>query len=624
MALDHSRSNRCKRFSVVCNGALTELTETIKDRPIQIAVVGGGAGGVEIAFCLPPRIRNEFPNVKFDLHLIHGGEQLLPGHRDATARRAADAFRKAGTQLHLGRRVVRIRKESVTLDDLQRGDELEIDLILWATSATAPDLLKELVLRRDDRDFLVTNQKLQSVSNQRIFAVGDSGTIENVDRPKSGVFAVRQGPILWQNLRRVLRGRPLLSFVPQTDFLKLINTGNRRAIGEHKGRTFEGRTSWWWKDRIDRRFMAMYQNYDPPRMESASKPTDEAAEDAMRCLGCGGKVGGGVLRRALAKLDMPERSEVKIGLNDPDDAAVLQFATGKPVVVTTDFFAAPLNDPYIVGRVAALNALSDVWAMGGSPTAALTIATIPFGSEKSQAEFLSEALAGSLEEFRAANTALVGGHTIEGPRFSLGYTIIGEAADAEASNPDESESWTKSALRSGDQLILTKPLGSGVVLAAAMRSACCADWYGPLLEHLTTSNRDAADIARQNGLRAVTDVTGFGLAGHLLEMLSASDMNASLDLATFPLLPGTEELIKQGIVSTLDTANRAAEEAIRVESKTKTSPRYTTLFDPQTCGGLLLAVPKNKTDDILAAIPGSTTIGEITGRAATSPTIKVT
>ena len=297
---------------------LKSLTKSVTDRPLKIAVVGGGAGGVEIAFCLPPRIRHDFPDTPFEIHLIHGSKQILPGHRDSTAKRATDQLRAADTRLHLGHRVVKIEAGTVVLDDAARGDRLEVDLVLWSTSATAPPLLETLSLRRDNRDFLLTNKKLQSVSNPRIFAVGDSGTIEGVERPKSGVFAVRQGPILWQNLARVLRGRPLLNFTPQRDFLKLINTGNGRAISEYRGRTREGRWMWRWKDRIDRKFMAMYQQYDPPMMQASAAPSPEDAEDAMRCLGCGGKVGGGVLRRALAKLDVPQRDEVKIGLDDPD------------------------------------------------------------------------------------------------------------------------------------------------------------------------------------------------------------------------------------------------------------------------------------------------------------------
>ena len=122
-----------------------------------------------------------------------------------------------------------------------------------------------------------------------------------------------KGPILWQNLARVIRGRPLLSFSPQRDFLKLINTGDRRAIAEYRGRTLEGRLMWWWKDHIDRKFMEMYQNYDPPKMMASSSGSSEAdAEDAMRCLGCGGKVGGGVLRRALAKLDFRNEKKSKL------------------------------------------------------------------------------------------------------------------------------------------------------------------------------------------------------------------------------------------------------------------------------------------------------------------------
>ncbi len=586
---------------------MQELARTVVGRPLRFGVVGGGAGGVEIAFALPKRIGMTLPDRGYTLHLIHGGKRLLPGLLDSTAAIVEQQLRHDAVQMHMERRVTEVRAGSVLLDD---ETELELDVLLWATSATAPPLLGKLGLETDDRGFLLTSSTLQSKSNERIFAVGDTGTIENVDRPKSGVFAVRQGPILWNNLKAVIDGTELDEFRPQVEFLKLLNTADGRAVAEYQGRNFHNSWAWKWKDVIDSRFMDKYQNYQPMEMVTpgGSQPME------MRCLGCGGKVGGSVLSRVLEQLKIPEREEVLVGLDSPDDAAVLQFGAEQLISATTDFFAAPLDDPYLVGRIAALNALSDSWAMGGKPVAALTIATIPVGKESSQERLLTEMLAGSLVEFRKANTSLVGGHTIEGPRISLGYTVLAKQ--------DDTAPWSKADLNVGDCLILTKPLGSGVLLAAMMQAMCEGEWHTSLIRTILQSNQRAAEIAAEMGVTAATDVTGFGLAGHMFEMLKASKMDAEIEFSELPALPGAVELAQRGIVSSLLPANRQCEANIDVSGGVAASAKYGLLFDPQTSGGMLLAIHQAAADECLHRLwddyPQAAVIGSITGTSESS------
>jgi selenide,water dikinase len=301
----------------------------------------------------------------------------------------------------------------------------------------------------------------------------------------------------------------------------------------------------------------------------------------MRCAGCGGKVGGSVLHRVLSRLEIPPNDRVLVGLDKPDDAAVIATRDGQPVTVTTDFFTAPLDDPYLVGRIAALNAGSDIFAMGAKPHSALAMATIPVGKPPAQEQLLYELLAGSNRELSAMGATLVGGHTIEGPQITLGFTLL-------ADTPRQPR--TKNLLRPGDLLVLTKPLGTGVLLAAQMRAECRAEWFGPLLESMLLSNQSAAETADQFDVRGMTDVTGFGLAGHLLEMLRAADIYAELRLDRIELLHGTADLIAAGVESTLAPANRAVEADISVPEALRQQPSYAALFDPQTSGGLLLGI----------------------------------
>ncbi len=553
--------------------------------PLRVVVVGGGAGGVEIAFCLPAWLRCHAPTRAVEMTVIHRGPRILTGGSDAAAERVQQVFDQRGYQTLLSHTVVAIKQEEVVIEDAAGEQQtLPADLVLWAVGAVGPALFQSFDLAKDAKGFLLTNIHLQSVDDESIFIVGDSGTCQQRPHPKAGVYAVRQGPVLWDNLRAAMQRQPLRQWKPQSGFLSLLNTGDGRAILEYKQRTAYGRWCWWLKDRIDRRFMEKHQDYQPGKMLAPAAPARAAA--AMRCNGCGGKLATSVLQQALGRLVNPVSPAVRLGLADAEDVAALQLAAGMSVIATTDFFSAFIDDPYLVGRVAALNALSDLFAKGARPRAALAHAIIPPGAEHKQEQVLYELLAGSLAEFRLADVPIIGGHTIEGQQIVIGFTLLGE-------HPTPTAMRLKSKLQAGDQLVLTKPLGSGVLLAAHRLAQCRGQDFSALLECMLHSNQAAGDVAEAMQLRAATDVTGFGLLGHLVEMLGSSGLAATLDLAAIPLLPGAAEYLQAGVESSLAPANRAAAAAWH-DAPSETTAAYQALFDPQTSGGLLLAVPPEK------------------------------
>jgi selenide,water dikinase len=575
--------------------------------PFRITIVGGGAGGVEIAFCLPMRVRKILGNAALSLTLIDTSDKLLKGSSAALTKRVQRDFAHRGVKTILGRRVTHVKQGSVTLDN---GETIPGDLVLWVTSAVPPPLIANFKLPKDDRGFLLTKHTLQSTSGKPIFIVGDTGTIEGEQLPKAGVYAVREGPVLWENLNRVVKNEPLQDYHPQRGFLKLLNRGDGAALGEYRGFSFEGKWAWRLKDRIDGKFMDMYQDYTPGVMENESPdlPLRSANErPQMRCAGCGGKVGASILSRALARLDIPQNEHVLLGLDTPDDAALIKPTQGRVIAATVDFFQAPLDDPYLVGRMAALHAASDVLAKGAKPIAALAMATIPSGSEKKQEQLLYELLAGGVRELAAMGATLAGGHTIEGPNITIGYTILAE-------QPAESVR-AKNKLKEGDVLILTKPLGIGILLAAHMQARCRAEWYQPLVETMLQSNAAAAGLFDEFGVTAATDITGFGLAGHLLEMLRPANLAAELGWEKVQLLPGAAELLGEGVESTLAPANRQVDTEIDRGADLGKLSTYSAIYDPQTCGGLLLGVAEKRAAalldrlanlDIPAAIIGQT------------------
>ncbi len=241
---------------------LMESDRATRDRAIRMVVVGGGTGGAEIAFCLPPFVRRILGDHAIALKLIHDGDTINAGSTAATNDLVQRRLRARGLSLEMGSRVTRIEPGRVILGE---DRVVEADLVVWATGAAAPPILTRLGLPVDDRGFLLTRPSMQTLADAPIFVVGDSGTIGDSPTPKAGVHAVRQGPILRQNLARLLGGRPLRPYRPQARFLRLINTGDGRAIGDYLGLTFEGRWCWWLKDWIDRRFVGQFAPKPPNR-----------------------------------------------------------------------------------------------------------------------------------------------------------------------------------------------------------------------------------------------------------------------------------------------------------------------------------------------------------------------
>jgi selenide,water dikinase len=308
----------------------------------------------------------------------------------------------------------------------------------------------------------------------------------------------------------------------------------------------------------------------------------------MRCGGCGAKVGARVLSRALARVHSVERDEVLIGLYAPDDAAVVRVPAGMASVQTVDFFRAFIDDPWIFGRIAANHALGDVFAMGAEAQTATAIATVPPGLERQVEDTLFQMMSGAVSVLNEAGCALVGGHTGEGQELALGFAINGLVDENLAGV------MTKGGLRPGDALILTKPVGTGTLFAADMRGSARGRWIDAAIASMVHSNQAAAQCLRRHQATACTDVTGFGLLGHLVEMTRASGVDATLWIEAVPLLEGAVETASAGILSSLQSQNLRLRRAVRDLEQAAGHPRFPLLFDPQTAGGLLAGVPAQR------------------------------
>jgi selenide,water dikinase len=557
-------------------------------KPFHLAVVGGGASGCELALALRKRFGN---HPGFRLTLLQGDARVLPEFPDGVARSFLRAFRERRVDVRVNARVTGVREGELLLES---GGKVAFDAVLWATRPAPPRSLCEWELPCDARGFLRVRETLQSVGDAAVFGTGDCVAFDAYpDLPRNGVHAVREGRALFDNVASFLHERPLRPYRPQRWCLCLLNTADGRAVLSYGPFTAAGRWARLLKDRIDRAWIDKFSRFPP----MAGSGDGKASEYLMRCGGCGSKIPGDVLSAVLKRLDIPDDPRVLLGSRAGEDAAVHRLRPelfgaepGKLVEVqTVDYFKAFVDDPYLFGRIAALNAVSDLYAMNARPFSALAIATLPYARGPVQEARLYELLSGAVRSLREVGVVLTGGHTTEGSEAALGFAVTGYA--------EEDRLFRKSGLRPGDVLVLAKPLGSGALLAAWMRGECRAAWFGRLVDSMLLSNGPASEVFRDAGVTACTDVTGFGLAGHLLEMLDASHVSAALTAKDVPLFAGFEEVVGRGIVSSLHEGN--ARTACRVDWMIR-PPAW--LFDPQTSGGLLGAVRPDRVADTLSRL----------------------
>jgi selenide,water dikinase len=560
--------------------------------PFRVVVVGAGAGGVELAFALAARLRREGAG-RAEVLLLEGGPRVLPGY----ATRAADLVEAAaaarGIVIRVGARVERVTSDAV---HLAGGERRPADLVVWVAGAAAPPIFAGSGIETDERGFARIRPTLQCVGHDDVFAVGDCAAwVAGPGLPKAGVYAVRQGPVLAHNLTARLQGGRLRAYRPQRDFLSLLNLGDGHAIGTKWGFAAEGRRLFALKDWIDRRFVRRFQVLGADGAVTPDFAAGPMPAADMVCGGCAAKVGESSLTRALERLGVPGHPAVVLGLAEPDDAAAVETERGEIVAATVDGFRAFADDPYLVGRVAAVNAVSDLWAKGVAPRFALAQVTVPETDPTRAEEALYQIMAGARAALDADGVALVGGHTTTGPELVAGFAVWGFAPSATALI-------RLGSLAPEDRLILTKPLGTGVILQADMRALARGEWVDAAVASMLRSNGPGARAMLAHRPSAATDVTGFGLAGHLGEMLRAAKCSAVLDLAALPALPGAVALLGRGIRSTAHPENARARRAMRVEPAAGRHPALDLLFDPQTSGGLLLGVPPDRAPALLAAL----------------------
>ncbi|MGE3466810.1 MAG: selenide, water dikinase SelD [Pyrinomonadaceae bacterium] len=306
------------------------------------------------------------------------------------------------------------------------------------------------------------------------------------------------------------------------------------------------------------------------------------------------------LAQVLSKLPKQNSENVIVGFENSDDAGVFRLSDDLALVQTVDFFTPVADDPEIYGRVAAINSLNDVYAMGGRPISALSIVCYP---QKGDWDVLGEILRGGQIAMNEAGVVVIGGHSVDDQEMKFGYAVTGVI--------DPNKVVTNAGSKTGDTLVLTKPIGTGAINTAIKKGVASRETEAAAIKAMTTSAAGASKAMLAAGANACTDVTGFGLLGHAFEMAKASGVTLNIDSKAVPLLPDVLDLIERGMLTRGDKNNRIyVGETVRI-AKGVSGVMQSALFDPQTAGGLLVSLPVENVENFLSAVDAGWVIGKV-------------
>ncbi len=562
--------------------------KTFCEGEIPLKIIGAGISGIEVSLAL----RKRWPRRK--LWLV------------AKANFLNQKFKRI------------LNDENIDIFDINASLDLDVPT-LYCTGNRAPDWLADSGLPVNFLGRVRTSRTLQVIGFPHLFAVGDCAIVDEEPRPASGVWAVKAAVFLAKNLERSSRSLPLVKWSPQLNALQLIGIhfiDRKSSAWAVFGKLILGPSPFFWflKELIDQHFMDGFHqlfvmnNIDDPK---------------MLCRGCAAKIPEKVLKNSL------KNSGFESLANKPKDSVELAtLVNGDTLLQSVDGFPSIISDPWVNARIAALHACSDLWACGSMPKSAQALITLPLVNSSLQEQLLSQTLAGIHSALDPQGAKLIGGHTQEArdtsPEpctlgISIGLTVNGSLAKYQ-------KYWSKDGLKPGDSLFLSRSLGTGVMFAAAMRGGVLASYFDKAISQMISSQHHLVEqlilerslnISRPV-IHSCTDITGFGLLGHLGEMLDSTNnlrketmlppLRIILDLCSIPALPGTLELFKQGFASTLAPENKYSYRYLdpcyksmplvdlNIEGLREGSPDHLSLLnliiDPQTCGPLLIACPK--------------------------------
>ena len=576
---------------------LAKLPQAIEDNT-NINIIGAGVAGIEIAFALHKRFNAQ----PIDIHVFSRSKTLLAKMPPKAGIIIDRLAKERGINLHYDVEIQQIDDTDLIAKD---GKAYPSGLNLIVTGVKAAPFVSSLSDGLNNDGFISVDTSLQSPVYEGLFACGDVASIIGHAREKAGVFAVRAGAILAQNIRRAIYDKKLLKWTPQKHYLALIGTSDGKALAVRNGMVHHHKMWFHLKQKIDLEFMNKFNNLPEmtkqkpamlPYYQKAGYDQTDAIFKDMRCAGCAAKASASLLQDAL---NQAREHAVALGADEqflpPLDGvledASLTPALNEPLRHSFDSLNEMISDPFIFAQIAVNHALSDLYVSGAVPLYAQAHINLEEASHARQLDKATHILTGSLLALSEASTKLIGGHTSQSIAASIGFAVMGKQL-YETLPLEEGVDYA---------IITTKKLGIGIGLAAHMRQKLSAHGYKMMIDEMLMSNQKAAYACFEAGAIAITDITGFGLARHLMNLISAlpSSLAGTIHLSQLAHFDETESQIKKGIESSSFAQNSNALDSVFVTTSAKTDWRASLLYDPQTSGGICAIVKADKADKLI-------------------------
>ena len=570
-----------KPISKLANNFLNKITNFK-----SIAFIGGGAGSVELALAIKKRFLNINQDIK--ITIITGKRGLLSTFPQKTKLTSLKTLEKFKIDIIEYKRVLEVKPKQIILSDKSL---LKIDKAILSTNSMTPKWLakSDILLTKDN--YILVNKSFQT-NYKYVFASGDVIDFNNQNLKKAGVFAVRSGKPLAINIRKFILGKKLVEYKFNKNYLALIGTSKRSAIATKYNLTFNSRFFFYLKKYIDQNFIKKFSDFRIRKkftldalktdvlnifMKHKEKITDE--NDIMQCKGCAAKVPLNALKQALPK-DIVSTSEDAVSV--PGHPELYQ---------TVDMISSIITDPFLLGKIAANHSISDMVSVNSKITSAMMILQLPLSKTEINSRDLEQVLLGANEIFKTIDCPLIGGHTMIGKDKDpiIGFSILGQKQKEIKIVKNRRKIKTK------DLLILTEKIGSGLIFAGINNYLIDSYFQIDVIKQMIKGNLNFGKISNQLNILSMTDITGFGLANHLLNLIKRDNSKTGLTIYPnkIPLFQGVNECLNKDIKSSLFKSNYdiAQKDIIYKRDKSKLD---NILYDPQTVGGIAFIIPQEE------------------------------
>ena len=570
-----------KPISKLTNNFLNKITNFK-----SIAFIGGGAGSVELALAIKKRFLNINQDIK--ITIITGKRGLLSTFPQKTKLTSLKTLEKFKIDIIEYKRVLEVKPKQIILSDKSM---LKIDKAILSTNSMTPKWLakSDILLTKDN--YILVNKSFQT-NYKYVFASGDVIDFNNQNLKKAGVFAVRSGKPLAINIRKFILGKKLVEYKFNKNYLALIGTSKRSAIATKYNLTFNSRFFFYLKKYIDQNFIKKFSDFRIRKkftldalktdvlnifVKHKEKITDE--NDIMQCKGCAAKVPLNALKQALPK-DIVSTSEDAVRV--PGHPELYQ---------TVDMISSIITDPFLLGKIAANHSISDMVSVNSKITSAMMILQLPLSKTEINSRDLEQVLLGANEIFKTIDCPLIGGHTMIGKDKDpiIGFSILGQKQKKIKIVKNRRKIKTK------DLLILTEKIGSGLIFAGINNYLIDSYFQIDVIKQMIKGNLNFGKISNQLNILSMTDITGFGLANHLLNLIKRDNSKTGLTIYPnkIPLFQGVNECLNKDIKSSLFKSNYdiAQKDIIYKRDKSKLD---NILYDPQTVGGIAFIIPQEE------------------------------